>query len=55
MALLPLGLRALVYSGDHDMVVPHTGTRTWVYDKAELGSTDGPLRVWMLDGQVSFL
>ncbi|EFJ44699.1 hypothetical protein VOLCADRAFT_118648 [Volvox carteri f. nagariensis] len=47
------GLRALVYSGDHDMVVPHTGTRTWLYDKANLGRTDGPLRPWMLHGQIA--
>ncbi|GLI65660.1 hypothetical protein VaNZ11_009262 [Volvox africanus] len=60
MNLVPLhedlvrqGLRALVYSGDHDMVVPHTGTRKWVYDKANLGSTDGPLRPWMLNGQIA--
>ncbi|GIM11442.1 hypothetical protein Vretimale_14915 [Volvox reticuliferus] len=48
-----VGLRALVYSGDHDMVVPHTGTRKWLYDKAKLGSTDGPLRPWMLHGQIA--
>jgi serine carboxypeptidase-like clade 1 len=24
-------LRALIYSGDHDYVVPFTGTRAWVY------------------------
>ncbi|GIL61913.1 hypothetical protein Vafri_16287 [Volvox africanus] len=51
--LVRQGLRALVYSGDHDMVVPHTGTRKWVYDKADLGSTDGPLRPWMLHGQIA--
>ncbi|GIL92089.1 hypothetical protein Vretifemale_19576, partial [Volvox reticuliferus] len=51
--LVRQGLRALVYSGDHDMVVPHTGTRKWLYDKAKLGSTDGPLRPWMLHGQIA--
>ncbi|KXZ47837.1 hypothetical protein GPECTOR_32g449 [Gonium pectorale] len=47
------GLRALVYSGDHDMVVPHTGTRAWLYDKARLGRADGPLRPWNYKGQVA--
>ena len=28
-ALLSAGLRALIYSGDHDMCVPHTGTEAW--------------------------
>jgi serine carboxypeptidase-like clade 1 len=28
-ALLRDGLRALVYSGDHDMCVPHTGSEAW--------------------------
>lgn len=26
------GLRALIYSGDHDMAVPHTGSEAWVYN-----------------------
>ncbi len=34
-------------------VVPHTGTRTWLYGKAQLGGAEGPLRPWMLDGQVA--
>ena len=42
----------LVYSGDHDMVVPHTGTRAWLYDIAQLGGAEEPLRAWMLNGQV---
>ena len=25
------GLHALIYSGDHDMSVPHTGSEEWVY------------------------
>ncbi|KAK9815230.1 hypothetical protein WJX72_000376 [[Myrmecia] bisecta] len=27
--LISRGLRALIYSGDHDLVVPHTGTEAW--------------------------
>lgn len=25
----PTGLRALIYSGDHDLCVPHTGSEAW--------------------------
>lgn len=25
-------MRALIYSGDHDMVIPHTSTEAWVAD-----------------------
>jgi len=32
--LLEKGLRALIYSGDHDLAVPHTGSERWT---AELG------------------
>lgn len=55
----PSGLRVLVYSGDHDMVVPHTGTTAWLYGRASgggrgrLGRPDGPLRPWALGGQVA--
>ncbi|KAG2441169.1 hypothetical protein HXX76_004021 [Chlamydomonas incerta] len=53
------GLRVLVFSGDHDMVVPHTGTTAWLYGRASgpgagrLGRPDGPLRPWTLAGQVA--
>ncbi|KAG2450264.1 hypothetical protein HYH02_004775 [Chlamydomonas schloesseri] len=53
------GLRVLVYSGDHDMVVPHTGTTAWLYGRASgggggrLGRPDGPLRPWTYKGQVA--
>jgi serine carboxypeptidase-like clade 1 len=30
-ALLQRGIRALVYSGDHDMCVPHTGSEAWTH------------------------
>ncbi|XP_037486798.1 serine carboxypeptidase-like 7 isoform X2 [Triticum dicoccoides] len=43
------GYRALVYSGDHDSVVPHLGTQAWVR------SLDFPIvdewRAWHLHGQ----
>ncbi|KAG2482615.1 hypothetical protein HYH03_018458 [Edaphochlamys debaryana] len=51
-ALVREGLRALVYTGDHDMVVPHTGTRAWLFDKADLGGVEQPLRPWLMGGQV---
>ena len=44
------GLRGLVYSGDHDMVVPHTGTRKWVFGLPH--KTKEPFGPWMIDGQV---
>lgn len=48
--LLKAGLRVLVYSGDHDMVIPHTGSREWVW---ALGlPQDAPLLPWKLNGQV---
>lgn len=28
-AVLLAGLRVLIYSGDHDMCVPHTGSEAW--------------------------
>ncbi|PNT63836.1 hypothetical protein BRADI_4g21632v3 [Brachypodium distachyon] len=43
------GYRALVYSGDHDSVIPFLGTQSWVR------SLDFPIvdewRAWHLDGQ----
>lgn len=50
LRLLDAGLRGMVYSGDHDMVIPHTGSRAWVW---ALGlKQDGPLLPWSMDGQV---
>lgn len=44
------GLHALIYSGDHDYVVPFTGTRAWLH------SLGRPHRhkwqAWTMDGQV---
>ncbi|GFR49252.1 hypothetical protein Agub_g11267, partial [Astrephomene gubernaculifera] len=46
------GLRALIYSGDHDMAVPHTGSEAWT---AELGyEVEAGWRPWFVaDEQVA--
>ncbi|XP_062159462.1 serine carboxypeptidase-like 13 [Alnus glutinosa] len=44
-------LRFLIYSGDHDMSIPHIGTQEWINS---LGlSTDESWRVWSLGGQTT--
>lgn len=44
------GLRALIYSGDHDYVVPFTGTRAWLHS---LGRAHRHRwQAWTMDGQV---
>jgi len=49
------GLRALVYSGDHDLSVPHTGSERWTRDWSSAGGP--PLleewRAWMVNDQVA--
>ncbi|KAL6191825.1 hypothetical protein ACLB2K_038214 [Fragaria x ananassa] len=42
-------LRALIYSGDHDMSVPHIGTQAWI-NLLHL-TVDESWRTWSLDGQ----
>ncbi|GIL64198.1 hypothetical protein Vafri_18178, partial [Volvox africanus] len=46
------GLRALIYSGDHDMAVPHTGSEAWTGD---LGfPVKAPWQPWFVaDNQVA--
>ncbi|KAL6854288.1 hypothetical protein ACP4OV_019191 [Aristida adscensionis] len=45
------GYRAIIYSGDHDMCVPHTGTEAWT---ASLGyGVVDSWRPWFLNEQVS--
>lgn len=46
------GLRALVYSGDHDMAVPHTGSEVWTATLLG-GNETAPWRPWMVAGQVA--
>lgn len=41
--LIDRGLTALIYSGDHDMAVPHTGSEAWT---AAMGSRLGLVRPW---------
>ncbi|RVW80665.1 Serine carboxypeptidase-like 18 [Vitis vinifera] len=45
------GLRALIYSGDHDMSIPHIGTQEWI-NSLNL-TLDDPWRAWYTDGQVA--
>ncbi|KAH7689846.1 Peptidase S10 serine carboxypeptidase protein [Dioscorea alata] len=45
------GYRALVYSGDHDLTVPHIGTQTWI--RSLNYSIIDDWRSWFSDGQVA--
>ncbi|XP_039140560.1 serine carboxypeptidase-like 7 isoform X2 [Dioscorea cayenensis subsp. rotundata] len=45
------GYRALVYSGDHDMLVPHIGTQTWI--RSLNYSIVDDWRSWFSSGQVA--
>ncbi|BFG41878.1 hypothetical protein CerSpe_281520 [Prunus speciosa] len=44
-------LRALVYSGDHDMLVPYVGTEEWIISLNL--SIDYTWRPWFVNGQVA--
>ncbi|KAF2294372.1 hypothetical protein GH714_009792 [Hevea brasiliensis] len=49
--LTTTGLQVLVFSGDHDMVMPHNGIEEWI---VSLGLTiDIDWRPWFTDGQVA--
>jgi serine carboxypeptidase-like clade 1 len=45
------GYRSLVYSGDHDMVVPYIGTQSWI--RSLNFSVVDDWRPWYVDGQVA--
>ena len=46
-----VGLRVLIYSGDHDMCVPHTGSEAWT---RALGlKVTGAWHPWKVNHQVS--
>ncbi|KAJ9705323.1 hypothetical protein PVL29_003387 [Vitis rotundifolia] len=45
------GLQVLVFSGDHDMVIPHVGIEQWI--KSLNISIDKDWRPWYVDGQVA--
>ncbi|CAH9093983.1 unnamed protein product [Cuscuta europaea] len=45
------GYRALIYSGDHDMCVPYTGTQAWT--KSIGYKVTDEWRAWMVDEQVA--
>ncbi|KAI3896596.1 hypothetical protein MKX03_023171 [Papaver bracteatum] len=46
-----LGYRSLIYSGDHDLVVPHISTEAWIRS-LNLSITDD-WRPWLLDDQIA--
>ncbi|XP_012093160.2 serine carboxypeptidase-like 7 [Jatropha curcas] len=49
--LTKTGLQVLVFSGDHDMVMPHNGIEQWITSLDLTIDTDW--RPWFVDGQVA--
>ncbi|KAI3965410.1 hypothetical protein MKX01_042891 [Papaver californicum] len=46
------GYRSFIYSGDHDMIVPHISTEAWIRTLTNLSITE-KWRPWFVDGQVA--
>ncbi|PWA49612.1 peptidase S10, serine carboxypeptidase, Alpha/Beta hydrolase fold protein [Artemisia annua] len=44
--------RALIFSGDHDMTIPHVGTRTWI-NSLNLTITTDNWAAWYVNGQAA--
>ncbi|KAG6652161.1 hypothetical protein I3843_06G157000 [Carya illinoinensis] len=49
--LLKRGYRTLIYSGDHDMMIPYVGTYAWI-EFLNMTLVDG-WRPWFVDGQIA--
>jgi serine carboxypeptidase-like clade 1 len=45
------GYRSLIYSGDHDMIIPFIGTQAWI--RSLNFSVVDEWRPWFVDGQVA--
>ncbi|KAF5766713.1 putative peptidase S10, serine carboxypeptidase, alpha/Beta hydrolase [Helianthus annuus] len=45
------GYRSLIYSGDHDMIIPHQSTQAWIRDLNY--SVIDQWRSWKLNGQIA--
>ncbi|KAI3842726.1 hypothetical protein MKW98_015393 [Papaver atlanticum] len=46
------GYRSLIYSGDHDMEVPHISTESWIRSLVNLSIVD-EWRPWFVNGQIA--
>ncbi|MCL7043351.1 hypothetical protein MKW94_022707, partial [Papaver nudicaule] len=46
------GYESFIYSGDHDMIVPHISTEAWIRTLTNLSITED-WRPWFVDGQVA--
>ncbi|PRQ54379.1 putative peptidase S10, serine carboxypeptidase, alpha/Beta hydrolase [Rosa chinensis] len=49
--LIKKGYRVLIYSGDHDMVIPYLGTISWI-ESLNL-TVDSRWKPWFVNGQIA--